>query len=86
MLVQDFDKMASRHARFLFDEIDSMLYEHENNGPPHLVKECHEWRTEFPHLRSVNCATVCYDICQIYCIIQSIINHNDFYTEIIIIR
>lgn len=51
MSEDDFDKMASRHARFLFDEIDSMLYEHENNGPPHLVKECHEWRTEFPHLR-----------------------------------
>lgn len=48
--------MASRHARFLFDEIDSMLYEHQTNGPPYLVKECHEWGTEFPHLRCVLCS------------------------------
>lgn len=51
MSEDDFDKMASRHARLLFDDIDSMLFEHQTSGPPHLIKECLDWQTKFPHLR-----------------------------------
>lgn len=51
MSEDDFDKMASRHARLLFDDIDSMLFEHHSSGPLHLLKECLDWQTRFPHLR-----------------------------------
>lgn len=39
--------------QYLFDEIDSVLFEQNSDGPQYIKKECQEWQFQFPHLRFV---------------------------------
>ena len=52
-LLQEFDKQAAKTVQYLFDEIDSVLFEQNSDGPQYIKKECQEWQFQFPHLRFV---------------------------------
>ncbi|OWF49843.1 protein FAM149B1-like isoform X2 [Mizuhopecten yessoensis] len=47
----EFDKQAAKTVQCLFDQIDSMLFEQNVEGPSYILKECKEWNLKFPHLR-----------------------------------
>lgn len=47
----EFDKQAAKTVQYLFDEIDSVLFEQNSDGPQYIKKECQEWQFQFPHLR-----------------------------------
>lgn len=53
LLLKEFDRQAAQEVQELFDVIDHMLYEQSSKGPLHLLNECSEWVSTFPHLRSV---------------------------------
>lgn len=47
----EFDKQAAKTVQSFFEEIDSVLFEHNLDGPQYIRKECQEWQYQFPHLR-----------------------------------
>ncbi|KAL5019272.1 hypothetical protein ScPMuIL_004994 [Solemya velum] len=47
----EFDKCAAQNVQQLFEEIDSVLFEQNIDGPKHIHEECQEWGSQFPHLR-----------------------------------
>ncbi|XP_066303484.1 protein FAM149A-like isoform X2 [Branchiostoma lanceolatum] len=47
----DFDRQASQKVRYMFKEIDDMLYEGRQKGNQQIYNECKEWVNMFPHLR-----------------------------------
>jgi len=49
--LQEFDKQAAKTVQYFFDEIDSVLYEQNLEGPLYIRKECKEWNLRFLHLR-----------------------------------
>ena len=51
--LQEFDKQAAKTVQFFFDQIDSVLYERNVDGPLYIQKECQEWSLRFPHLRYI---------------------------------
>ena len=50
---KEFDKQAAKTVQSFFEEIDSVLFEQNLNGPQYIRKECQEWQFQFPHLRYV---------------------------------
>ena len=50
---QEFDKQAAKTVQSFFEEIDSVLFEQNVDGPQYIRKECQEWQSQFPHLRFV---------------------------------
>ncbi|KAJ8321416.1 hypothetical protein KUTeg_001032, partial [Tegillarca granosa] len=47
----EFDKQAAKKVQYIFEEIDSVLFEQNLEGPLYIQKECQEWGSQFPHLR-----------------------------------
>ena len=47
----EFDKQAAKTVQSFFEEIDSVLFEQNLDGPQYIRKECQEWQFQFPHLR-----------------------------------
>ncbi|XP_076075186.1 protein FAM149B1-like isoform X2 [Mytilus galloprovincialis] len=47
----EFDKQAAKQVQSFFEQIDSVLFEQNTDGPTYIKKECQEWQFQFPHLR-----------------------------------
>ena len=55
ILYQELDRAAAETVRKLFDRINGALYEGKSTGTAQGDRECQEWSTTFPHLKSVVC-------------------------------
>ncbi|BFZ03308.1 hypothetical protein BsWGS_06347 [Bradybaena similaris] len=52
--MEDFDKLATNAVSQHFEEINSILFEGQRQNlkqPVDVARECHEWSSQFPHLR-----------------------------------
>ncbi|XP_025115159.1 protein FAM149B1-like isoform X2 [Pomacea canaliculata] len=49
--LDDFERQASSTVNKHFEEFESMLYEGKKGTSSTVSQECHEWITQFPHLR-----------------------------------
>ncbi|ESN99281.1 hypothetical protein HELRODRAFT_162800 [Helobdella robusta] len=51
MTENDFDQLATKKTNELFDAMDGILFDGKHDGNHAIIRECHEWRSAFPHLR-----------------------------------